>query len=58
MVIDKRHAKTIDLHLTHVADFIDVEHFPKASIEFSHLIVIEDIAKRKHEPFVGDFLKF
>ena len=35
-----------------------MEHFPEASVEFSHFIVIEDVAKRKHEPFVGDFLKF
>ena len=58
MVIDKRHSKTIDLHLAHVADFIDVKDVSKTSIEFSHLIVVKDVAKRKHEPFVRDFLKF
>ena len=58
MVIDKGHSKTVDLHLAHVTDLIDMERFPEASIEFSHFIVIEDVAKRKHEPFVGDFLKF
>ena len=57
MIIDERHAQSIDLDLTDIVDDILMQSLSNLAVKVSYIILVIDVSKRKHEPFVGDFAK-
>ena len=58
ILVDERHPKPVDFDFAHVSDFVDVKDVSDLPVKVPHLVFVIDVTQGKHEPFVGDFLKF